>query len=71
MPGGLGQFARQRLGGDHVAGFGRLSVIPLAALRVVAPRKIGRFHKRPSQILVAAFGARDQGDQGSVLDIDT
>ena len=39
MPGGLGQFARQRLGGDHVAGFGRLPVIPPAALRIGAPRK--------------------------------
>ena len=56
VPGRFGQLARQRFGRNHVARFGRLAVIPLAALLVVAPRKIGRLDKRPGQIPVAAFG---------------
>jgi hypothetical protein len=38
------------------ASVGRLAVKPLLALRIVAPREVGRFHKRPGQVLVAAFG---------------
>src|SRR5258706_652290 len=56
MPGRLGQLAGQRFGRNHVAGLGRLAVVPLAALLVVAPRKVGRLHKSPGQILVATFG---------------
>ena len=55
MPSRLGQFAPQRLGGDHLAGLGGFAVVPAPALLVVAPREVGRFHKRPGQILVAAF----------------
>ena len=56
MPGHLGQFARQRFGRNHLTGFSRFAIIPLAALRVITPRKIGGFDQCPSQILVAAFG---------------
>ena len=56
MPGGLGQLAGQRFGRNHLAPFGRFALRPLAALLIITAREIGRFHKRPGQILVAAFG---------------
>src|SRR6266436_5606311 len=56
IPSRLGQFARQRLGRNDVEGLGRFAVVPLAALLVASTRKIGCFHKRPSQIFVTAFG---------------
>jgi hypothetical protein len=55
MPRRLGQLAPQRLGGKDLAGLGRLPVVPAPALLVEAPREIGRLHKRPRQIFVAAL----------------
>src|SRR5207247_5838686 len=49
------QLAGQRLGRQNFVGSGRLAVVPAPAILIVAPREVGRFHKRPSQILVAAF----------------
>jgi hypothetical protein len=56
VPGGLGQLARQRLNRNHRAGPGFLALIPLAALRIVAHRKVRRLHKRPSQVPVPTLG---------------
>src|SRR5438034_5841327 len=56
MPGGLGQLAGQRFGRNHLTLLSRFALIPPAALFIITAREIGRFDKRPGQILVAAFG---------------
>jgi len=53
--GPLGQFAGQRLGGDDRIGLLFLAVIKAPALVIVTAGEVRGFHKRPSQILVAAF----------------
>jgi len=55
VPSRLGQFASQRLGGDYLAGLSDFADVPAPALLVVALREVGRCHKCPGQILVAAF----------------
>src|SRR5581483_7783196 len=55
VPRRLGQLAAQRLGGQHLVGPRRLAVIPSPAGLIIAPRKVGRLHKGPGQIPVAAF----------------
>src|SRR6266550_2223313 len=56
VPAGLGQFASQGFGRQNSVGLGRLAVMKFSAPLIETPRKIGRFHKSPTQIFVAAFG---------------
>ena len=55
MPGSLGQFAGQRLGGDDRIGLFGLAVVETPAALVITAGKVRCFHKRPSQVAVAAF----------------
>jgi len=55
VPGGFGQLAGQRLGGDHRIGLLFLAIVEAPALGVVLAGEVGGFHKRPGQVTVAVL----------------
>src|SRR5215210_6185566 len=50
------QLVRQRFDGHCIVSSGLLPLMEAPGLLVVAPREVGRFDKRPGQVLVAVAG---------------
>ena len=55
VPGGLGQLASERFGGDDRVAFGQLASMPAFGPLIITANHVGRFNKGPGQVAITTL----------------